>query len=373
MFKSKFPLIVIGILAVGLLFASSLAAADATQVRVKVDKANVRESPSLTAPVVASVDKGKVLKVFEKSDEWYLVQLPDDKTGYIHQFVVDEVAGGEAVEAGAPAAAEDLGKVRIKVEKANVRQAAQMEAPVVGGASRGDVFDVLEKAGEWYLIALPDGTKGYVHQFVVDEVGEGAAAGEEIAPTPEETQPVKRPAARPPVRTTAPKVKTAKGDTFSMFLARVGYFLSSDSQAKDIYKDGMVFGGEIRFGGKSLGGWIEGNYRSATGKLSFTQEETKMSVMAAEAGLLYRFAMDNLNPYLGGGAGMYMFNEKSDALGEAKKSSFGFCVLGGVTYFLGSSLAIDARIKWSTCSMKPADYDINVGGITVGAGLGIRF
>lgn len=370
MFKHKFPLIVFGILAFGLLFASSLAAADATQVRVKVDKANVRESPSLTAPVVASVDKGEVFKVFEKADEWYMIQLPNNKTGYIHQFVVDEIAGGEAGKAAEPAAAEDLGKVRVKVEKANVRQAAQMEAPVVGGASRGDVFDILEKAGEWYLIALPDGTKGYVHKFVVDEVGEGAAAGEEIAPTPEETQPVKRPAARVAPK---PRVQTAKGDTFSMFLARVGYFLSSDSQAKDIYKDGMVFGGEIRFGGKSLGGWIEGNYRSATGKLSFTQEETKMTVMAAEAGVLYRFAMDNLNPYLGGGAGYYMFNEKSDALGEAKKSSVGFCVLGGVTYFLGSSLAIDARIKWSTCSMTPADYDINIGGITVGAGIGIRF
>jgi opacity protein-like surface antigen len=290
MFKLKFPLIVLGILAVGLLFASPLAAANANQVRVKVEKANIRQKPDLSAPIVATAEKGDVFKVFEKADEWYLIQLPDNKTGYIHQFVVDEVAEG--------------------------------------------------------------------------------AAAEEIAPTPEETQPVKRPAARV---APAPKVKAAKGDTFSMFLARVGYFLSSDSQAKDIYKDGMVFGGELRFGGKSLGGWLEGNYRSATGKLSFTAEETKMSVMAIEGGVLYRFAMDQLNPYLGGGAGYYMFDEKSDALGEAKKSSVGFCVLGGVSYFLGESIVLDARIKWSTCSMTPADFDINVGGITLGAGLGIRF
>lgn len=368
MFKHKFPLIVLGLLAAGLLSASFLSAADGLQVRVKVDKANIRQSDSLTAPVIASANQDDIFDVFEKSGEWYLIRLTESRTGYIHQAVVDEIeAAGEEPAAETPPAE---GRIRIKVERANVRQEAQMEAPVVGGASRGEVFDILKKTDEWYLIALADGTRGYVHKFVADVVDEGAGA---IAPTPEEKQPVKRPAAKPPVRTTAPKAKAAKGGTFSMLLARVGYFLSSDSQYKDVYKDGLVYGGEMRFARGALGVWLEGNYRAATGNLTFTEEETKMNVLAVEGGVLYRFAMDQLNPYVGGGAGYYMFKETSDALGEAKKGSVGFCVLGGVTYLLGESIALDARIKWSTCKMKPADYDINVGGITVGAGLGIRF
>jgi hypothetical protein len=30
-------------------------------------------------------------------------------------------------------------------------------------------------------------------------------------------------------------------------------------------------------------------------------------------------------------------------------------------------------VKFSTCAMKPADFDINVGGITLGIGAGFRF
>ncbi len=262
-------------------------------------------------------------------------------------------------------------QVRIKVERANVRQTAQMEAPVVGSAAKGDVFAVLGKEGDWYLIQLADGTKGYVHQFVVDVVANAEAA--KVAPTPEETQPVVRPAAKVPASAPAPKIKKYRGDTFSMALVRVGYFLASDSNFTKVYSNGIVFGGEVRIGGESLGGWLEGNYRSSTGTLTYTKESTKMSVMAVEAGALYRFKAQQLNPYLGAGLGLYMFDEDNTAIGEAKKSQIGFCVLGGVSYFIGDSFVVDAKVKYSTCSMKPADFDINVGGITLGLGLGLRF
>jgi opacity protein-like surface antigen len=265
----------------------------------------------------------------------------------------------------------DTVQVRIKVERANVRQTAQMEAPVVGSAAKGEIFTTLGKDGDWYLIQLADGTKGYVHQFVVDVVAGAEAA--KVAPTPEETQPVVRPAAKVPANTSSPKIKKYRGDTFSMALIRVGYFLASDSQYKNVYSNGVVFGGELRVGGESLGGWLEGNYRSSTGTLTYTKESTKMSVMAVEAGALYRFKAQQLNPYFGAGLGMYMFDENNTAIGEAKKSQIGFCVLGGVSYFIGDSFVVDAKVKYSTCSMKPADIDINVGGITLGLGLGLRF
>ena len=60
-------------------------------------------------------------------------------------------------------------------------------------------------------------------------------------------------------------------------------------------------------------------------------------------------------------------------MGEAKKSQLGFCGFGGVAMVLGESFVVDARVKYSTCSMKPADFDINIGGITLGLGLGMRF
>ncbi len=169
------------------------------------------------------------------------------------------------------------------------------------------------------------------------------------------------------------KVWKSQGDTFSMGLVRGGFFLASDSQFTDVYSNGAVYGGELRIGGEALGGWLEGNYRSSTGKLTYTKESTKMSVMAVEAGALYRFKAQQLNPYLGAGLGMYMFDESNTAIGESKQSKVGFCAFGGVSYFLGGSFVVDAKVKYSTCSMKPADFKINLGGITLGLGLGLRF
>lgn len=162
-------------------------------------------------------------------------------------------------------------------------------------------------------------------------------------------------------------------DSFSMFLGRFGYFLASDSAFKDIYGNGVVFGGELRIGGKRIAGWLEGNYRARTGEFSFTGEETKVNVMAIEGGALYRIMPGDISPYVGAGIGYYMFNENNEPIGEAKQSKIGFCGAAGVSVIVAKLLVLDCRLKYSTCSMKPADFDINVGGLTMGIGLGVRF
>jgi opacity protein-like surface antigen len=75
---------------------------------------------------------------------------------------------------------------------------------------------------------------------------------------------------------------------------------------------------------------------------------------------------------LGAGVGYYFFKESNTFIGEASKNGIGFCVLGGASYSVSSWLVLDGRIKYSTASMKPADFDINIGGLTIGLGIGVR-
>jgi len=259
-------------------------------------------------------------------------------------------------------------KVRIVATRAPIRQAAALTAPVVASVDKGQVFDVIEKAGDWYLVQLPSGAVGYVHQLVVEEVAEAVA--------PSVTPPVQVPVVTERPRTQAPAIArqpAPKGDTFSMFLGRFGYFLASDSAFKDIYGNGAVYGGELRVGGKKLAGWLEGSYRARTGQLSYTKDKTEVSILAVEGGVLHRVMTRTISPYLGAGLGFYIFDENNVAIGEAKQSKVGFCGLAGVSMIVGGSLVLDARVKFSTCTMKPADFDINVGGITLGIGAGFRF
>jgi|WetSurMetagenome_2_1015567.scaffolds.fasta_scaffold302482_1 opacity protein-like surface antigen len=170
----------------------------------------------------------------------------------------------------------------------------------------------------------------------------------------------------------APATSASDIPSFSMVLLRAGVFLASDSAYKDVYGTKPVFGLEVRIGKKALAGWLEATFRSASGKSTFTKEDTKATVIGAEAGALYRFLTGKLSAYAGAGLGYYMLRETNSFIGEASGGGIGFCAVGGATLAVTPSIVVDARIKFSSGKMKPADFDINVGGLTLGLGVGIR-
>jgi len=263
--------------------------------------------------------------------------------------------------------------IRVIATRANVRQAAATTAPVILSAEKGQVFDVLEKSGEWYTIQLATGAKGFLHASVVEEIAEAGAPAKPTTvatPPPTPTAPTRRETApATPVEIGSP----AALEPFSMFLLRAGFFLAGDSAFGEVYSNGPVFGGELRIGKGKIVGWLEGTYRAHTGAMTFTGEETKMTVMAVEAGVLYRFKSGPMTPYAGLGLGYHIFKETNEIRGEAKQSKPGFCALAGVTMAFGKSLVVDGRLKYSLCPMQPADFKIDVGGLTLGIGAGIRF
>lgn len=372
---------------------------DAVEIRVTADRVNIRQTAMLSAPAVGRAEKGQVFTVIQKDGEWYLIQLPDGTPGYIHSFTVETVVEGRAAAAEKPAAA--VGKqVQVTAERANIRKAAVLSAPLLLTVEKGRLLPVVQKDGEWYLIQLPDGTPGYIHSFTVAEVTAGQAvaaakqagiAAEAAAPPVEKTadkplaaektnldSPVPANVARaetpPPVRAPSiPKPRSGPEDSFSMFLLRAGYFIAADSAYTEVYQNGPVYGGELRIGGARVSGWLEGTYRSETGELTYTKEKTEVSVMSVSAGALYRFLAGNLNPYAGAGIGYVLFKEKNEAIGEAKQNKVGFCLVGGAAYILGKNFVLDARLKYEFCKMKPADFDIEVGGLTAGLGIGFRW
>ncbi len=159
----------------------------------------------------------------------------------------------------------------------------------------------------------------------------------------------------------------------SMVLARVGAYMPSAADFRTIYGTGLVFGGELRIGVGRLAGWAEGNYRSRSGQTTFSKEPTDVSVLAFEGGALYRLRPGRLCPYAGAGLGYYGFKESSKAMGTAKKGGIGVVGLAGVSAFLSGRLALDLRVKYGTCSMTPVEDKVNIGGLTVGLGLGFGF
>ncbi len=156
------------------------------------------------------------------------------------------------------------------------------------------------------------------------------------------------------------------------FKAKATSFRPSDEYFREIYGNGICYGGELDVGlTRNIFLWAGVDYKSKKGKMTLTQEETKIRILPISAGAGYQFHLGAVNPYLGAGIGYFDYKEESP-LGAVKKGNMGFVGQGGVLLVVGP-LLIDFQAGYSYCKVKPAEVDADLGGLCLGVGLGFEF
>jgi len=155
--------------------------------------------------------------------------------------------------------------------------------------------------------------------------------------------------------------------------ARGSYFNPTDQVFRDIYGNGMSWGGELGFKlTKRIGVWAGGDYFSKVGKLNFTEEETKVRIAPLTAGAKVYLAIGKLMPYVGAGLGYFQVKE-TNSIRAVEKGAIGFVVRAGLVFKLGAPFFMDVQGTWSTCSVQPLEVQANLGGLSAGVGLGLEF
>lgn len=156
-----------------------------------------------------------------------------------------------------------------------------------------------------------------------------------------------------------------------LFSARASYFMPGDQAFKDIYGGGIKFGGCMTFNlSDRFDIYFDGSYLQKKGELSYTKEETELSIVPILAGLQYRIKRGSFNPFFGIGAGYFSFKE-SNVIGEVSKGGIGFQGKAGGLFFFTDRLFFEVTAAYTYCRMKPADFSINIGGFEAGIGVGI--
>jgi hypothetical protein len=279
----------------------------------------------------------------------------------------------------------DAATIKVKVSLANVRSKPDLASPVITRVAQGVQFESAKKVGGWYEISVADASgkpvTGYINSELVEEIV-GAAVPKppvqpEPRPEPAKTEPAKAippspPAAAPAVQAPPrqPAAKPARPGI--MIFGSFGMTQPSDSVLKQVYGNGTVMGGEVRFrvaGNLYLA--LAGGYSSLKGKLTLTQEETKMTIIPVEAMVLYHFLSGTISPYVGAG-GTGCFYKESNVIGEASGSAFGFLGCAGITVRLGA-FGIDARARYSSAKAKNGDISTDLGGLGFSASAGVMF
>ncbi len=147
----------------------------------------------------------------------------------------------------------------------------------------------------------------------------------------------------------------------------------SDDDYKDVYSgSGMSYNVDLGVRlGKALEVFLHTDYFSKDGELTYSLEETTLTIIPIELGARYLIKADKkckLYPYIGGGVGYYMYKEEN-FIGTVDDKKFGFFAEGGVRYYLMSSFFIDVKVKNVFLKVD----DIQLGGIAFMGAVGLSF
>jgi hypothetical protein len=155
--------------------------------------------------------------------------------------------------------------------------------------------------------------------------------------------------------------------------ARGAYFSPTDKAFREIYGYGISWGGEISFSlSERTDVWAGGDYYSKVGKLGLTEDATKIRIAPLAAGVKFYLSRGRLRPYVGAGAAYFQYKETNN-IGTIEKGDVGFVARAGLLVMLAPTFFMDIQAGWSTCRVQPAEVKANLGGLSLGLGLGFEF
>lgn len=146
-----------------------------------------------------------------------------------------------------------------------------------------------------------------------------------------------------------------------------------DQAFQEIYGGGLAFGLDLNVNiRRNFGIWFGGRSFSQSGQLTFTKEDTQLSLVSFAIGTNWIFVTPAINFYAALGARL-LFYKESNVLGEAKDTGIGVEAKAGMHKVFLAGFFVDFFVGCSYNKMQPADFKINVGGIETGIGIGYEF
>lgn len=152
-----------------------------------------------------------------------------------------------------------------------------------------------------------------------------------------------------------------------------GFFFPTDDSFKEIYGKGTTSGFELTASlYKNLEFWARVTYFFRRGHLTLTREDTQVEIIPFSYGLKASLRKGFLSLYGGIGLNYYLFNEVNP-LGNIDWGDLGYSLRAGIISDIWKKILIETYVDYSSCSIMPADYKVNIGGWHIMLCLGYKF
>lgn len=155
---------------------------------------------------------------------------------------------------------------------------------------------------------------------------------------------------------------------------KMSYFNPSKKVFKDIYGSGSMYGikAERNRIYKKFGITVEAGYFEKRGKLTFTQEDTTVKIAFLGPGIIYQHTKGRFDLYGGAGFRYYYFEERNP-IGHVSQGKWGYFISLGSYIHITKKFWADLSVSYSGCQVKPADLEVEIGGLEAGIGLAYEF
>ena len=166
----------------------------------------------------------------------------------------------------------------------------------------------------------------------------------------------------------------AGDNTFSLTVGAGMRYVAEKDLFEEVYGDShLAYSVDLGYKfGKSLQLFFHSDYLSVKGELTYTKEETTLTIIPLELGLRYQLGQKKLFPYIGAGAGYYMYKE-DNPIDTVDEKQFGFFGEGGLKFYFVKSFFLDLKVKYVSLKVDGEEGDINIGGMALIGGVGISF
>lgn len=131
---------------------------------ITASRLNVRASASTGSRIIASLNQGTKVDLYERSGQWHKVRV-NNQWGYIHSDYVrvSQTSGGSS----SGASEQVTGSGTVTASRLNVRESASTSSRIVSFLSSGARVDLYGSSGDWYKIKAGNGW-GYVHSSYIN-------------------------------------------------------------------------------------------------------------------------------------------------------------------------------------------------------------
>lgn len=125
---------------------STLVLANQNTIKVDASVVNIRTGPGLSYDIMTQVGDGEKINILSEENEWYKIRLSNDQIGWVASWLIGNTEFS--------AASNKLGT--ISVESANIRSEGNLEATILGKATKGTELTVLFQQNNWTQVQYND-------------------------------------------------------------------------------------------------------------------------------------------------------------------------------------------------------------------------